>query len=242
MSRTRTAAPPVPSSIYPQNGYRNGTLYASYTAASFARKYALAEKHGVNFEGAVTWAFEFEGQPYFAGFRVLSTNGIALPVLNVFRMFGLMGGRRLAVESTGEVGAGRRSATGGVTGRPDVSALASLRGGKLCILAWHHHDDDVPGPGRGGRVVDRRAARRDRPVLLEHFRIDRDHSNAFEAWKRMGSPQQPTPEQYAELERASELGLLGSPGWVHPRDGKLTIQFTLPRQAVSLLVIDSPPR
>ena len=81
-----------PSSIYPQNGYRNGTLYASYTAASFARKYDLAERHGVNFEGAVTWAFEFEGQPYFAGFRVLSTNGIPLPVLNVFRMFGLMGG------------------------------------------------------------------------------------------------------------------------------------------------------
>ena len=93
-----------PSSIYPQNGYRNGTLYASYTAASFARKYDLAERHGVNFEGAVTWAFEFEGQPYFAGFRVLSTNGIPLPVLNVFRMFGLMGGNRLAVESTGEVG------------------------------------------------------------------------------------------------------------------------------------------
>ena len=59
-----------PSSIYPQNGYRNGTLYASYTAASFARKYDLAERHGVNFEGAVTWAFEFEGQPFFAGFRV----------------------------------------------------------------------------------------------------------------------------------------------------------------------------
>ena len=58
----------------------------------------------MNFEGAVTWAFEFEDQPYFAGFRVLSTNGIALPVLNVFRMFGMMGGQRLAVESSGEVG------------------------------------------------------------------------------------------------------------------------------------------
>ena len=31
-----------PSSVYPQNGYRNGTLYASYTAATFARKYLLA--------------------------------------------------------------------------------------------------------------------------------------------------------------------------------------------------------
>ena len=122
-----------PSTVYPQNGYRNGTLYASYTAAVFARKYDLAEKHGVNFEGAVTWAFEFEDQPYFAGFRVLSTNGIALPVLNVFRMFGLMGGQRLAVESTGEVGL-EAIRTGWRAGQPDVSALAS-RAGRQALRA-----------------------------------------------------------------------------------------------------------
>ena len=230
-----------PSSIYPQNGYRNGTLYASYTAASFARKYTLAERHGVNFEGAVTWAFEFEDQPYFAGFRVLSTNGIALPVLNVFRMFGLMGGRRLAVESTGEVelmeirdrGAGpaRR------LGHRDAARREALRP-RLAPPRRRR-----ARPGRGGRDVDLGGLPTgERPVLLEHFRIDRDHSNAYEAWKRMGSPQRPTPEQYAELERASELALLSSPEWVRPRDGKLTLKFTLPRQAVSLLVIDASAR
>ena len=56
----------------PQLGYRNGTMYSSYTAASFARKHDLAEQHGVNLEGALTWAFEFEDQPYFAGFRALA--------------------------------------------------------------------------------------------------------------------------------------------------------------------------
>ena len=230
-----------PSTVYPQNGYRNGTLYASYTAASFARKYALAEKHGVNFEGAVTWAFEFEGQPYFSGFRVLSTNGVALPVLNVFRMFGLMGGRRLAVESDGEVGLDqiRRE---GVRGKPDVSALASLRGGKVCVLAWHHHDDDVPGPDADVELTLTGLPDGDGPVLLEHFRIDRQRSNSFEAWKRMGAPQDPAPEQRAELERSSELALLGSPGWVRPEGGKLVIRFPLPRQAVSLLVLDPKGR
>ena len=78
--------------FHPQNGYRNGTMYSSYTAASFARKHDLAARHQVNFEGAVTWAFEFEDQPYFDGFRDLASNGIGKPVLNVFRMFGLMGG------------------------------------------------------------------------------------------------------------------------------------------------------
>jgi xylan 1,4-beta-xylosidase len=67
-----------------KNGYRNGTMYSSYTAASFPRKYELADQYGVSFEGALTWAFEFEDQPYFAGFRVLASNGIDLPVLNVF--------------------------------------------------------------------------------------------------------------------------------------------------------------
>ena len=226
-----------PSTVYPQNGYRNGTLYASYTAASFARKYALAQKHGVNLEGAVTWAFEFEGQPYFSGFRVLSTNGVALPVLNVFRMFGLMGGRRLGVESDGEV-ALEQIRKDGVRGKPDVSALASLRDGKLCVLAWHHHDDDVPGPDADIELSLAGLLAGDGPVLLEHFRIDREHSNAFEAWKRIGSPQEPTPEQYAELERSSELALLGSPEWVRPVGGRLVLHFQLPRQAVSLLVLD----
>jgi xylan 1,4-beta-xylosidase len=58
----------------------------------------------------------------------------------------------------------------------------------------------------------------------------------------MGSPERPSPEQYAQLERASELGLLGSPEWVYPHDRRLTLKFTLPRQAVSLLVIEPAVR
>ena len=56
-------------------------MYSSYTAASFARKYELAAKHQVNLEGALTWAFEFEDQAYFAGFRQLNSNGLDLPVM-----------------------------------------------------------------------------------------------------------------------------------------------------------------
>ena len=92
----------------PQLGYRNSTMYSSYTAASFAREYELADKHGVNLEGALTWAFEFEDQPLFAGFRALATNGIDLPVLNVFRMFGKMGGERVRGEQLGGRDARRR--------------------------------------------------------------------------------------------------------------------------------------
>ena len=51
----------------------------------------------------LTWAFEFENQPYFDGFRSLATNGIDQPVLNVFRMAGMMRGDRVALRSAGSV-------------------------------------------------------------------------------------------------------------------------------------------
>ena len=72
-------------------------------------------------------------------------------------------------------------------------------------------------------------------VLVEHFRIDATHSNAFEAWKAMGSPQQPSEKQYQELEAAGQLQLLSSPEWMTEEHGAITLRFDLPRQAVSLI-------
>jgi xylan 1,4-beta-xylosidase len=221
----------------PQLGYRNGTMYSSYTAASFARKYDLAERHGVNLNAALTWAFEFEDQPYFAGFRVLATNGIDLPVLNVFRMFSVMRGQRLAARSTGDAGLGVLLKEG-VRGAPDVAALATREADHIAILAWHYHDDDLPGPDAEVALELTGLPAQDGRILLHHYRIDERHSNSFAAWKRMGSPPQPTPEQYAELQRAGQLALLESPAWIRPDQGKLTLRFPLPRQAVSLLRLE----
>jgi xylan 1,4-beta-xylosidase len=223
--------------VYPQNDYRNGALYASYTAASFARKHDLADKHGVTLEGALTWAFEFEDQPYFAGFRVLATNGIALPVLNVFRMFGQMSGKRLAVESDGAVSldAILRS---GVRDKADVSALASLDEKKLCVLAWHYHDDDVPGPVAAVELTVQGLDKAVKQPRLTHYRIDGEHGNAYTAWQQMGSPKEPSAEQRQALLKASELTRLEEPKPAEVRDGQVAMRFTMPRQSVSLLRLE----
>jgi xylan 1,4-beta-xylosidase len=221
----------------PQLGYRNGTLYSSYTAASFARAFEIADQHGVNLDGALTWAFEFEDQPYFAGQRVLATNGIDLPVLNVFRMFGKMGGQRLEVQSSADAGA-PGLIKNGVRENPDVYALTGLEPKKLSIMVWNYHDEDVPGPTAAvdlqlsGLPLDSGDAK------LTHYRIDHDHSNAYTAWQNLGSPQQPTPDQYAQLEQAGQLALLNDPATVSVQGGKTSIKITLPRQAVSLLVLE----
>ena len=222
--------------FHPQNGYRNGTMYSSYTAATFARKHELAARHGVNFEGAVTWAFEFEDQPYFDGFRDLATNGIDKPVLNVFRMFGLMSGQRLPVNSSGAVPLADMLKSG-VKAQADINAFASRAERAIHVMAWNYHDDDLPVAPAVVKTAVTGIPLAARRVLVKHYRIDQTHSNSYTVWKAMGSPQQPTPAQYAQLEAAGQLQLLGSPEWRMPAQGALELNFALPRQGVSLLEI-----
>ena len=219
----------------PENGYRNGTVYSSYTAATFARKYELQDRHGVRIEGAVTWAFEFEDQPWFNGYRDLATNGVDEPVLNVFRMFGKMGGQRVAV--SGNTLGLDDLLKDSVREGDDVSAIASRSENAIAVMVWDYHDDDLPAEG-GASVsltIDGVPAR---SVKVSHFRIDADHSNSYEVWKAMGSPQQPTPEQYRTLEQAGQLAPFAPPRTEKIRRGSYTTSFRLPRQGTSLILLE----
>jgi xylan 1,4-beta-xylosidase len=220
----------------PENAYRNGTMYSVYTAASFARKYALADQYKVNFKGAVSWSFEFENQPWFFGFRDLATNGVNKPVLNVFRMFGMMKGNRVSLVSdhgydlrTAVDSSFRKSYT-------DINGMACKDAGGATVLLWNYHDDDVKAAAEPVTIKIKGITATQ--VLMHHYRIDSAHSNAYELWKKMGSPQQPSAEQMAALEKAGQLQLLGSPQWIKTNNGEAMIQFDLPRQGVSLLKLD----
>jgi len=220
------------SRVYPQNAYRNGVMYASYTAAVMPRHLDLAAKYGVNLLGAVTWAFEFEDQPYFDGFRDLATNGIDKPVLNVFRMLGMMTGDRAAVDNPAAASLDSMLAAG-VKNRPDVHAMASMDAHSAAVLVSNYHDSAKPGAAApidltiGGLPRGR--------ILLQHYRVDDQHSNSYEFWKAIGSPAQPAAGQYAQLEQAGQLQLLESPRWTASADGSVHVAFELPRHGVSLI-------
>ncbi len=221
----------------PQNGYRNGALYASYTAEALSQTLALAGRDGVNLKGAVTWAFEFEDQPYFAGYRELASNGLDKPVLNAFRMLGLLGGERVNATSSAALDIDQ-ILRDGVRSSPDVPVIATRSQHGVQALVWNYHDDDLPAsPASVEVTISGLPADRNR-ALLQHFRIDSDHSNAFTAWKETGSPQSPTSEQYKQLESAGQLQLLTSPEWIRIDGGIVHLKFELPRQGLSLLKID----
>ncbi|ESQ93486.1 beta-xylosidase [Asticcacaulis sp. AC460] len=220
----------------PQNAYRNGTLYSSYTAASYARIWELAGKHRINLDGALTWAFTFEDQPWFAGYRQLATNGIDLPVINTFRLFAQLGPDQVAATSSAQVPLNDVMASG-IRGPADVGVLATrTKDNRLAILVWNYHDDDVAGPTAA--VSLHVNGLKGKSVKVTQWRVDGDHGNAFTAWQQMGSPQSPDQKQYAVLETASKMTPETWPEAAKVAKGAAELTFTVPRQGVSLLVLE----
>jgi xylan 1,4-beta-xylosidase len=224
------------SRVNPANNYRNGTLYPSYTAAAFKGLFELQDKHKVNLLSMLSWSFEFEGKDYFEGFRSLSTNGINKPVLNLFRMFGLMSGTRVAATSNASVSLDTLVSTG-VREKTDVDGMAAIDDRKATVLVWNYHDADTVAAATSTTIKLSGLPAGAKRVLVQHYRIDDTHSNAYTVWKAMGSPQQPTTEQYAQLQAIAGLQLLTSPTWVDVVDGKLDLATELPRQSISLIKI-----
>jgi xylan 1,4-beta-xylosidase len=222
-----------PASTHPANAYREGPLYGASVVEATARTMELAGRAGIAIEGSVTWAFTFPGEPFFAGYRELATNGIAKPVLNALRMMGRLGGDRLA--ATSDSALPLQSILGhGVTAAPDVDIIATRSGDRLAILVWNYHDDDRPETGvvRAELAV---TGLPDRRYACRHHRMDATHSNAHALWLSQGAPQPPDDRLLSRLRDAATLALLEPEREVTAAGGRLELTFDLPRHAVSLV-------
>ncbi len=221
------------SRTHPENAYRDGPLYGVSVVEAIARTLELSCRAGGRIAGAVTWAFEFEGEPYFAGYRELATNGIPKAVFNVFRMLAMLRGERLKASSSGALPLAAILADG-IAGAPDIDLIAARDGETIGILVWNYHDDDLPDVGGvdAELTLDNVG---NSPLLCRHFRVDGAHSNAHQTFLAEGSPQPPSPAQYATLKAASDLATLGAPETLPAKDGRASVRFRLPRHAVSFL-------
>lgn len=221
--------------VHPQNNYRNGPLYGSYVIETIMRTYEISKNAGIEIEGAVTWAFMFNDQPYFDGFRDLATNGIDKAVLNAFRLLGKLNGSWLEATSNSALTTDH-ILKHGVRDNPDINVVATKDDQGISVLVWHYHDDNVVGtdaeislaidgvPGGSAKV--------------SHFRMDEKHSNAFGVWKDMGSPQELSPDEYKKLESAGQLALMEEKDITIDDDGCVKMDTTLPRHGASLFRID----
>jgi xylan 1,4-beta-xylosidase len=145
------------------------------------------------------------------------------------------GGERLPATSTQAIPLERILASG-VTGLPDINALATSGNRSVSVMIWNYHDD-VPGPEAGVELLVQNLPADATRAQVRHYRIDEHHSNVYTAWKEAGSPQQPTPAPYQKLLTAGLLEELGPAEKTNSRNGEIRWSFNPPRHAVSLLTV-----
>ncbi len=226
-----------PSTLDPERDYRRTSQFASYTAASFMRKQDLVAHHGGNLQGAVSWAFTFHDQPWFNGLRALTTNEVALPVFNAFKLFAQLGRERVQATSSGMRTTAEILASS-VRAAPDIGIVATrTESGALRLLVWNYHDVaagfDEATPVRL-RVDALTAAHH--PAGATITPVDETHANAFTLWRSLGEPQSPTPEQIAQLHAAADLKTLPLAPAAASADSA-DFEFALLGQSVALIEI-----
>jgi len=225
-----------PSIQFPERAYRNVPAYGAYEVATMKYSLDLARQQGVNLRGVLTWAFMFDGRPYFEGFRTLATNGIHKPVLNAFKMLGQLTGDAVPLTSEGALGLdtilGR-----GVREKPDINGMAVAGKQGVKVLLWNYHDDLVETKPAAIKLgVTLPAAYR--AVRVTHYRIDDTHSNAYTKWLELGSPQAPDDQALAKLKAAMQLQTLEPASAIEVENGRVLLDFEMPRFALSLIVLE----
>jgi xylan 1,4-beta-xylosidase len=103
-------------------------------------------------------------------------------------------------------------------------------------MVWNYHDEDKQD--RGEVIKVNVANIPSKKITLTEYRIDDQYSNSYEVWKKMGSPQNPSAKQVAELEKAGQLQTIGKKRKLKTVSGRTTVTISLPRQGVALLKMD----
>jgi xylan 1,4-beta-xylosidase len=225
-----------PTSSNPANAYRNSTAYGAYEVAMMKRSLELATEVGVKLGGVLTWSFTFPDTPYFAGYRVLATNGIHLPVLSAFKLLGRLAGARLSLTSTGASSLGQILASG-VRDLPDIDGMATLDGTEIRVLLWSYHDDVVATADSPVHLSVKVPSSFGARVRVSHLRVDESHGNAHTVWVSQGMPPSPSATEVAALREVMEPSSLVPDTTFAVADGVVTFDFELPRFAVSLITM-----
>ena len=214
------------TSIYrnPNMHYRNSEYFAAFQCALVCRMLDLRgefPEHPIERTFLDTWYIP--GFRLFEGQRTLiSGEAVEKPILNALRLLGRLGGRRLACSGPGE---------GPVRVLPTVAD-----GGALRVLAVNFREDFDCAEAQRVRIVLERVPTG--PRRVEHWRIDRRHSNAYTAWLEMGRPVVSDDAQLAALQRRMGLERFEPDRTLHADGGRIVLETELPPHSVSLWALD----
>lgn len=150
--------------------------------------------------------------PFYGGFGLIAEDDIPKPSYDAFMLLHQLGDQRLPAPADEAI----------VTRRAD---------GALAIAAWNYAEPDAAGTDKT-LTFDFRGVPAN--AWAEIRRVDAAHGDALDAWKKMGSPKNPTREQIVMLRKAAEIGPAED---VELKDGRLTL--TLTQDALDLVTVET---
>ena len=216
----------------------NTEYYPNFLCALIKRILDMSERFNGRIALITSWAFYCEGKRFFEGNRTLVTNAdLEKPILNAFRMLSRMGHMRLRTTSTRS-----RDVLGVAPLGSEMDALAAASGERVTVLVWHQADEWW-AEGEAEVEVQLEGLPFEGRAVVRHYRIDKEHSNAYAEWVRLGKPQDPSPAQIDRIKSRQGLELYAPLRTydVSP-DGALRLRFPLPVFGTSLLEIEPERR
>jgi xylan 1,4-beta-xylosidase len=148
--------------------------------------------------------------PFYGGFGLVAEDHIPKPAYDAFMLLHELGTQRLPA--------------------PADEALVTRRAdGTLVIAAWNLVEPNATAPDKT-LVLHLQNIPKDAWATIR--RVDAQHGDVLDAWKKMGSPNYPTSQQIKALQEASEIGPEQD---VPVHDGTITLD--LPPMGLAVMTI-----
>ena len=216
--------------------FRNTEYYASYTASAYKNIFDIGEEMGIDFR-PMAWAFMFEGERCFEGTRTFTTQGIDKAMFNTFKMYAKLGHQRVEMTSSRDQNPEQYNDFWGEDSGAEIDGWATLTGTKSMEVLLYCHEDTWERDSTYHIELAAENLPFEGPYKVTHYRIDKNHSNAYAEWVHQGRPDYPVGDQYAAIKARDGLELLCPVEVVAPLDGKLKLEFDMPVKSLSLIVV-----
>ncbi|HEY3971797.1 MAG TPA: glycosyl hydrolase family 39 [Candidatus Sulfotelmatobacter sp.] len=129
--------------------------------------------------------FEEQGvvkKPFYGGYGLLAEDSIPKPAFEAFRLLHKLGNERLTLDS-------------------DSALVTRRENGSIVIAVWNYQPPEHSGRSRN-------VALRFKNINASHasvWRVDVNHGDFHESYKKMHEPRYPTPAQIRQLRASSEI-------------------------------------
>lgn len=210
----------------PTADIRNSQYSAAFLAAWVERHVRMQQENDRKIEGFTFCSSGYEtlATHDFMGYRTLHTrNGFQKPILNAYRMLDKLDSELVSVDTSAD---------------KYITSFATRDNDKISILVINYQHEHPFNDGQTRLVSLHVAPPWDLPenIIVNHWRIDNKHSNAYTVFKELGSPEIPNPMEIDLIKGKMGLEMLEPPQQIKKAQ-KINLKFYLPCNSVSLIEI-----